>query len=295
MIAYIRFAQVLLLVFLAAFSLCARAELVDKIAVKVNDFNTILAYKSSELTIWQDSGNPAIYIFDFPNLTQQGLTFNRITQLSEQYNAPYKRVYTSKEIDEYLVSIRRTRANIAFGHDVLVSNLVLFLNLALNDKVELNAEELMLRDFAVSQGLIKIWRKFYQALQPNVLILSIPQTQDNSDDEPRVSDLARRTLFTHERSHGEFYTNVYYAKYCAQFWSSELTEEQRNAFKKFLMKTNNSLSGDELLINEAQAYLMFTPDPSSFSAAKLGISELELEGMRKAFRKGMPVTGLPVY
>ena len=287
---YKRFAQVLVL--LAVSSLSAGAA--DKIAVKSGDFNTILNNKSVELAIWQDTVNPDIYIFDFPNLTQQGMTFNRITQLTEQYNAPYKRVYTNQEVEEYLVSIRRTRANMAFGHDVLVSNLVLFFNLAENDKVELNAEELVLRDFAVSQGLIKVWRKFYQALQPNVVILSIPQTQDKRDNEPRVSELARRTVFTHEVSHGEFYTNAYYAKYCAQFWNNELSEEQRSAFKNFLMKYNYSLSGEELLINEAQAYLMFTPDPSSFSAAKMGVTEEELEGMRKAFRKGMPVTGLPV-
>lgn len=265
-----------------------------ELPVRTADFNTILTSKSEELTVWQYSGNTNIYIFDFPNLNQQGMAFNRITQLTEQFNEPYKRVLTSLEMEGYLNSIRRTQANMAFGNDVLVSELVLFFNLAENDKVELNQEELMLRNFAISQGLIKVWRKFYQAVQPNVVFLSIPQTQEKRTNEPRVSELARRTVFTHELSHGEYYANLFYAKYCAHFWNSVLTEAQRDVFKKFLSKYNYSLNGEELLVNETQAYLLFTPDPSSFSAEKLGTTDEELEGMRKAFRKGMPATGLPV-
>lgn len=295
MIALNRFIQIMLMGLLAVFGQCAGADApAGKISVKAGDFSTILAAKSKELTVWQYSVNPDIYIFDFPNLTQQGMTFNRITQLSEQFTEPYKRVLNNKEIDEYLVSIRRTRANMAFGHDVLVSNLVLFLNLAENDKVELNPEEKVLRDFAMSQGLIKVWRKFYQSVQPNVVILSIPQTQEKRANEPSVSELARRTVFMHEISHGEFFTNSYYSKYCAHFWYDVLSEAQRNTFKIFLSKYNYSLSAEELLINETQAYLLFTPDTSSFSAEKLGITDEELEGMRKDFRKGMPATGLPV-
>lgn len=261
---------------------------------RIADFNTILAAKSDELNVWQYSLNTDIYIFDFPNLTQQGRAFNRITQLTEQFNEPYKRVLTDQEMEGYLNSIRRTQANMAFGNDVLVSELVLFFNLAENDKVELNPEELMLRNFAISQGLIKVWRKFYQAVQPNVVFLSIPQIQEKRAGEPRVNELARRTVFTHEISHGEYYTNPHYAKYCTHFWYNVLNDAQRNVFKVFLSKYNYSLNEEELLINETQAYLLFTPDPSSFSAEKLGITNEELEGMRKAFRKGMPATGLPV-
>lgn len=182
----------------------------------------------------------------------------------------------------------------AFGNDTLVSKLVLFFNLAEKDKVELNPEESALLNFTLAQGFIKVWRNFYQAVQPNIVILSIPQTQDKRANEPRVSELARRAVFTHELSHGEYYSNQYYAQYCANFWYNVLTEAQRNIFKKFLSKYGYSLNEEELLVNETQAYLMFTPDPSSFSAEKLGIAEEELVAMRNDFRKGMPATALPV-
>lgn len=295
MITFKPFVQTILFGLLAVATLCVRAEVtVDKMPVKSGDFNTILAAKSGELTIWQYSVNPDIYIFDFPNLTQQGKTFNRATQLIEQFNEAYKRVLSNQEIEEYLVSIRRTQANMAFGNDIRVSNLVLFLNLAENDKVELNPEELMLRDFALSRGLIKVWRKFYQAVQPDVVLLSIPQIQEKRANEPRVSELARRTVFTHEISHGEYYLNQYYAKHCSNFWYRVLTDEQRDVFKVFLAKYNYDLNREDLLVNEMQAYLLFTPDPSSFSAEKLGITDEELGLMRNAFLKGMPATGLPV-
>jgi hypothetical protein len=262
--------------------------------VRSADFNTILNTQLDEITVWQYSANNDIYVFDFPSLSQQGRAFNRITQLTEQFNEPYKRVLTAREMEAYLKSIRRTQANMAFGNDVLVSELVLFLNLAQNDKIELTLEEAMVRNFAISQGLIKVWRKFYQANEPNVVILSIPQIQEKNADEPRVTELARRTVFSHEIAHGEYYTNPYYAKYCVNFWNSVLTDAQRNSFMRFLSNYNYSINAGELLVNETQAYLMFTPDKSSFSAAKLGVTDEELESMRAAFRRGMPTTGLPV-
>lgn len=258
------------------------------------DFQTILNSRNSALVVWNYSENPNIFVFDFPNLTQQGRTFNRMTQLTEQFNEPYKRVLSIDEILKYMESVRRTQADFAFGHDVLVSELVLFFNLAERDKLELFTEETVLRDFAVEQGLMKVWRGFYQAVRPDVVILSIPQTQDKRETEPRVSDLARRAIFTHEISHGEYYTNPYYTKYCQRFWAEILNDAQREVFKKFLSKYNYSVNEDELLVNEMQAYLIFTPDPTSFSAKKLGIKDEELEAMRDLFRKGKPPTKLPL-
>jgi hypothetical protein len=98
----------------------------------------------------------------------------------------------------------------------------------------------------------------------------------------------------HELAHGEYYTNSYYAKYCQKYWSETLTDNQREIFTKYLSKYNYSVNQDELLINEMQAYLMFTPDPNSFSASKLGVEEAELTEMRNAFRQGRPPTKLPL-
>ena len=177
------------------------------------DYKTILNFQTDTLTIWNYADNPKIYIFDFPNLTLQGRTFNRVTQFTEQAQngEAYLKVLNNDEFLRYLDAKKRTQANFAFGHDALVSEMVQFYNIVDRDKIDLFPEELILRDFLVERGFIRVWRGFYQALQPDVVILSIPQIQAKKENEPQVSELARQAIFAHEISHGEYYTNAHYA------------------------------------------------------------------------------------
>ncbi len=259
------------------------------------DFAQVLETRSGELTVWQMSDNPDIYIFDFPGLTFQGRSFNRITQFTEQQTTEaYPKVLGNQELARYVEAARRTQADFAFGHDVLISELVQFFNYSLRDKIELNPEEIAIREFLIEQGLARFWRGFYQAMKPGVVVLAIPQTQDRKVGEPMVSPGARYAILLHELAHGEYYTNPHYAKYCQRFWHETLTESQRELFKRFLTNFNYAVNHEELLINEMQAYLMFTPDPKSFSARKLGVSDAELQSMREAFRRGSPPIRLPM-
>lgn len=264
--------------------------------VTSGDFQTILNSQSDTLKVWNLANSPQIYIFDFPGLALQGRTFNRATQFTEQVqaNTGYPKVLDNDETTKHLESIRRTQANFAFGHDLLVSELVQFFNLVDRDKIDIFPEEIALRDFLLEQGLVKVWRGFYTAVQPGAVILSVPQTQPKKADEPLVNELARRAIFTHEIAHGEYYTNTYYAAYCRKFWTETLNDAQREAFIGLFKKYNYAVTMDELVVNEMQAYLMFTPDPNSFSAKKMGITDGELDAMRDMFRRGKPPTRLPL-
>ena len=269
--------------------LCVAQEVIP------GNFAAIRKAHSDVLTVWSYTENPDILVFDFPNLTQQGRTFNRVTQLAEQqFSEPYPHVLSNDVLAKYIEALRRTQADFAFGHDVLVHELVQFFNLADRDKVVLNPEEVVLRDLLLSQGLIRNWRGFYQALKPNMVVISVPQSQERRDNEPRITEGARYAILLHEMAHGEYYTNAYYSAYCQKFWAETLTAPQRDAWKAFLAKYNYSVVFDELLINEMQAYLMFTPDPASFNAKKLGLSDADIYSMREAFRKGKPPTKLPL-
>ena len=259
------------------------------------DFSQVLDSRTGELTVWQMAENPSIYIFDFPGLTYQGRSFNRITQFTEQQTTePYPKVLSNQDLARYVEAARRTQADFAFGHDVLISELVQFFNFALRDKVELNPEEIALREFLMEQGLVRFWRGFYQAMKPGVVVLAIPQTQDRKATEPMVSPGARYAILLHELAHGEYYANPHYAKFCQRFWYETMTENQRELFKRFLANFNYAVNNEELLINEMQAYLMFTPDPKSFSARKLGVSDAELQSLRETFRRGSPPIRLPM-
>jgi hypothetical protein len=257
----------------------------------VGDVQKINDSRTTELVVWQRADNPDVFIFDFPNLTAQGRSFNRVMQQKEQQGVEaYPRVLNNLELAKHIAAVQRTSADFAFGHDILVSEFVQFFNLADRDKIELNPEEITLRDFLISQGLIKVWRGIYQSLRPNVVILSIPQVQEKRENEPKILAKSRFAILSHEMAHAEFFTNTAYAAYCRRFWSDTLNNEQRALFIKFLTNYNYRSLSDELTINETQAYLMFTPDEASFSAKKLGLKDEELEAMRNEFRKGRPPT-----
>ena len=259
------------------------------------DFSQILNSSSTQLAVWRFTGNPNILIFDFPGLAYQGRSFNRITQFTEQQSSePYPRVLTEQEMAARLAASRRSESDFAFGHDVMVHELVKFFNFAVRDKIELNSDEAAIKDFLLEQGLIRVFRDIFQAVSPNTVILSIPQIQEKTATQPLINRAARFAVLMHELAHGEYYSNPYYAKYCDRFWFESLSEQQRSYFKKFLGQYNYALGNEDLLINETQAYLMFTPDPHSFSAKKLGVADVELEAMRDAFRKGKPPTKLPL-
>lgn len=260
------------------------------------NFQQIFQAKSDELVIWQYADNQNIYVFDFPGLNFQGGSFNRATQFTEQrfVGAPYPKVLNDDELAAHIAAARRNKANFAFGHDFLVSELVQFFNFALRDKIELNSHEIAVRDFLIKQMLVREFRGFYQAIRPDVVIISVPQTQERKTDEPMISSGARYAILLHEMSHAEFYSNPHYAKFCERFWNEKLTEQQRELFRKFLHAYNYFIEDQTLVVNEMQAYLMFTPDPKSFNHRRLGVSEEELEAMRSAFRRSSPPIRLPL-
>ena len=268
---------------------------VNAFEVKDGDLKTIFHARSDVPVVWRYTPNPEVMVLDIPGLDLLGRTFNRVTQLVEQqYSEPYPRVLTSAELVKYIGNANRTFANFASGHDLRVSDLVQFFNLADRDKVELFPEEYALRDFLIEQGLIKEWRGFYQSQKPHSLVLSIPQIQERRGNEPAVTSNARYTILLHELAHAEFHSNAAYNKYCRIFWADRLTESQRESFKRFLAGMRYSVGNEDLVINEMQAYLMFTPDGGSFSAARLGVPESALTAMRELFVSGRPPVKLPL-
>ncbi|MCX7180880.1 MAG: hypothetical protein NTX56_19635, partial [Proteobacteria bacterium] len=222
------------------------------------NFSQIVNNRSGQLAVWRYADNPSIYVFDFPGLAYQGRSFNRITQFTEQQTTEsYPRVLTEQEMAMRLAATKRSESDFAFGHDVMVHELVQFFNFAQRDKVPLNPDETAVRDFLVAQGMMRDWRGFWQAVEPNNVILSIPQTQEKSAGQPLINSTARYAILLHEMAHAEYYTNAYYTQYCQRFWQESLSDAQREAFKTFLGKYNYATGSEALVINETQAYLMF--------------------------------------
>lgn len=262
--------------------------------VVTGSFEMIKNTAVTATAIWRYEPNPEIYIFDFPTLRQQANTFNRMTHFAEQQaNKLNGRVFSPSEMAAYLGSIKQTELGFARGHDVTVKDLALFFNAAERDKLAISTEEAAVRDFLVSEGLIREWLGIYQAIKPSAVILGVPQRQIKHDDEPAITDVERNTILRHELSHGEFYNNPYYSAFVRKFWNDSLTEEQRVAFVDFLNARNYATDNPNILLGEFQAYLMHTPHTGAFSAVKLGLPEEMLKAIRSDFSKNAPATKLP--
>lgn len=255
-------------------------------------YEAILAAKSEAVQVFAYPGRQPIFVIDFPTLAAQGRMFNRIVALVERMGVGRARVLDDQELAQFIRSVGKTEYTFAYGNDFLVSELVVFFNLAEYGSIALTAEERALRAFLIEQGLIRERFGFLQAARPNAVILSIPQEKPGGS-EPAVTALARQTILMHEISHAEFYTNPLYRAWCRRFWREVLSERQRGALRAFLAKSGYDPDNEELMINEAQAYLLYTPDPRAFNAQMAGLAERELAEMRAAFLKGFP--DAPLY
>jgi hypothetical protein len=67
-----------------------------------------------------------------------------------------------------------------------------------------------------------------------------------------------------------------------------MTEDQRTAFRRFLSGSSYNPENEEMMVNETQAYLLYTPDPRAFSARLVGLREKEIENLRARFFGGFP-------
>ncbi len=281
----------LLLILSSALPLQARADDSPEYALphgQTADYGHILNNQSDQVSLFEYGGRSLILIVDFPDLVEQGKMFNRVVALIERIGAPRSRVMNNDELAQFIRSVGKSESTFAYGNDFLVSELVIFFNLADMGGIQLNAQEVALRKKLIDYRLIVERTGFFQAIKPHAVILSIPQETTAKTGGPQVSALARKTILMHEISHAEYYTNRLYANYCRNFWRNVMTESQRTAFRSFLSKSSYNLDNEEMMVNETQAYLLYTPDPRAFNARLVGLRDKELESLRTQFFSGFP-------
>jgi hypothetical protein len=281
-----------LLIYLSAsFPLEAGADEAQAYALPAGqpaDYNTILSNRSDRVSVFEYGGRSLILIIDIPDLVEQGRMFNRVVALIERIGASRSRVMNNDELAQFIRSVGKNESTFAYGNDFLVSELVVFYNLADMGGIQLNAEETALRRQLLVNRLMVERNGFYQAVKPQAVILSIPQETSGNTSGPQVTPLARQTILMHEISHAEYYTNPLYANYCRQFWKNVMNENQRSAFRKFLSSSSYNPDNEEMMVNETQAYLLYTPDQRAFNARLVGLKEKDIDNLRARFFNGFP-------
>ena len=73
-----------------------------------------------------------------------------------------------------------------------------------------------------------------------------------------------------------------------RFWREALSEAQRASLRRFLAGLGYNQRDEELMLNEAQALLMHTPDVRAFNAEAVGIPQAELAELRTRFWRSLP-------
>lgn len=237
----------------------------------------ILADNPDHLAIFRYAPNPNIVVLDFPSLRMQGLMLDRVAALIEKGGLPRNRVISWAHLRRVIAAGGDTISTYYYGHDYSAAALARFFALAAADHRRLNPEEQRLHALVAQLG----W------LRPgvNAGLITLPREGANK----YVTQTARDVILTHELSHGEFFSNPAYRAYVRHFWRHDLTAAQREAVRHFLGSEEYDTSDETLMMNEMQAYLMFTRNPEFFQASDVGMTPDERRRLQNRFVAGMPV------
>lgn len=235
----------------------------------------ILAHRAQAPTLFRLDANPRIFIADFPSLDQQGAAFNRTAALVEKAGLPRDRVLDDAGLTAAIARSGDTPGTYYYGHNYRGRDLERFFALADRDGIRLTAEETWLR------GQIARIRRLVPA-PAEFAIISVPGIEE------RVDAAMRRAILQHEIGHGHFFTDARFAAHVGRVWREVFTEGERASFRAFLEREGYDPAIEEVMMNEAMAYLIFTPDPRFFTPAHAGLTDARADALRAALREGAP-------
>lgn len=220
--------------------------------------------------------NPRILVLDFASLRDQGLMLNRAAAFVEKAGLPHTRLLGDDALNAAIAAGGDTIETFYYGHDYGATAMVRFFARADQDNFKLSDHEMALRELLRMDG----W------FNPNskAALISIPQP--GADEH--VTMAARSTILHHELSHGEYFTNPAYAAYVHRFWTQSLTTAEQEQIRTHLRSLGYDTTLEDVMENEAQAYLMFTENPDFFKASMVGMSDVRVAALRTNFHRNMP-------
>lgn len=228
------------------------------------------------LTIFRLAANPNVLVLDFASLLEQGSMLNRLGAFAEKAGVPHDRLLTDAELDQTVRAGGDTTETFYYGHDYSAATIARFFMIADRDRVALNRQEGALRRLMQQEG----WLADGKAGG----LISVPRVGADT----HVTADARATILHHELSHGEYFSNPAYVAYAHQFWTTILNAAERDAVRKHLRSEAYDSSLDDLMENEAQAYLVFTLNPAFFTPAMIGMTEARRADLRATFLRDVP-------
>lgn len=258
---------------LAGFGVAWWARGPAPIAIGTASEAEIDATQPCETIVTYFAPDKSVVVVDFPSLLAQGQALDRVAAFVEKANVPHDRLLDDAALNAAIAASGETVASYYYGHDYRAADLARFFALAKSENIQLNPEELWLRRLLRQLGWLRAGA--------NGALITLPAAGGD------VSPEMRAVILRHEISHGAFYTVPEYRHYTERFWAG-LTPADRAAFTGFLGRQGYDTSLTELMLNETQAYLIFTRDPRFFNAAAIGKTEAEIGQLRQGFIANMP-------
>ncbi len=269
-------AAALLVLGVSAALLLGRPWRAAPIAIHSAAIAAILADPATELTAFRLDRDPSVLVLDFPSLHSQARMLNRVAAFVEKAGMPHDRTLNDAALNTAIRASGETYDTFYEGHDYRAADLVRFMDAAARDDTVLTAEEHWLATLMAQEG----WSR------PDAkgALITLPRAGAADD----IDAAARETILRHELSHAAYFTSPAYADFVAGFWRDALTGAERAAFRRYLSDQGYDTGIEDLMINETQAYLMFTRDKRFFDAAALGIPAARLDALRARFYADMP-------
>lgn len=237
--------------------------------------------------------NEALLVIEFPNLLEQGLTFNRAAAFIEKGRGKRDRVLTDIELAALIERSADTVETFYYGHDYSGEQMSQFFTQASAQHLALNAQELRMLAILLDAAVLKEGASsatespvFYAPGQHAVISFSALQFDDpTTKADEGIDALRRESTLRHELSHGEFFTRPAYQKQSWAFWQKSLVPAERAMFRRMLADMDYDADNELLMVNETQAILMHTPDKRAFDAGNLGVSSAQLKELRERFER----------
>ena len=250
----------------------------------------LLAGHSQDWRVARLKDNTAVLVIEFPDLATQGAAMNRVAALLEKADAPRDRVLDDAGLSALIARGGDTSQTFYQGHDYDGAGLARFYALVARQGQVLNAQEARMLALLLDQNLLA---RTPEGLRPVGTQAVITFTATQKDDpataaDETIDERRRESVLRHESSHGRYYTRPAYRDHCRRFWRETMNEAQRDAFRRYLGSLGYDRRDEELMLNEAQAFLLHTPDTRAFNAESVGIVESELADLRTRFWRAVP-------
>jgi hypothetical protein len=234
--------------------------------------------------------NDRILVIEFPSLAEQGAAMNRVAALMEKADAPRDRVLSDAELAELIARHGASAQTFYEGHDYDSASMTRFFSLAAAQRQPLNPHEERLRRVLVQTGFLgqDVPLSASSGTQAVITFTAVQADDPATPVDETVDELRRHAVLRHEYSHGWFFTRPAYREHCRRFWQHALTTTQREAIRTLLAELGYDRGNEELMVNEAQALLMHTPDSRAFDPASVGLSPGQMAALRHRFWQDAP-------